>query len=327
MILILSSDLHELTTEDVMDWLYAWDCPFRRINGEFITDAPYAISINDSKCGNYFNSLIPDESEVKVIWYRRWHKRQALESMNLNIDANAVSNLKKHLNNEIGGISTFFFNRFKNATWVDHPKSVHLNKLNVLSMAVAEGLTIPDTIVTNSKKELKNFLNKHQRVITKPVTEVSVFNVADKSFGMDTKEVSAAFLDEYEADTFFPSLLQELIEKKFDLRIFFLDGKFYSMAILSQRREESVIDFRNYNFSNPDRRLPYKLPADIEDKLRRLILRLKLEHCSVDMIKSTSNEYVFLEVNPVGQFGMVSRPCNYHLEMHVAEFLKQKNDA
>jgi hypothetical protein len=35
---------------------------------------------------------------------------------------------------------------------------------------------------------------------------------------------------------------------------------------------------------------------------------------------------VFLEVNPVGQFGMVSRPCNYQLERKVAELLLRKED-
>ena len=30
---------------------------------------------------------------------------------------------------------------------------------------------------------------------------------------------------------------------------------------------------------------------------------------------------VFLEVNPVGQFGMVSLPCNYQLEKRIAQYL------
>jgi hypothetical protein len=32
-------------------------------------------------------------------------------------------------------------------------------------------------------------------------------------------------------------------------------------------------------------------------------------------------EYVFLEVNPIGQFGMVSAPCNYNLEKKIAQYL------
>ena len=41
------------------------------------------------------------------------------------------------------------------------------------------------------------------------------------------------------------------------------------------------------------------------------------------MIQSDKNELVFLEINPVGQFGMVSSPCNYYLEKKVASKLKK----
>jgi hypothetical protein len=42
---------------------------------------------------------------------------------------------------------------------------------------------------------------------------------------------------------------------------------------------------------------------------------------SLDLIYSIDNEFVFLEVNPVGQFGMVSKPCNYNLEKILAKEL------
>jgi hypothetical protein len=34
-----------------------------------------------------------------------------------------------------------------------------------------------------------------------------------------------------------------------------------------------------------------------------------------------NKELVFLEINPVGQFGMVSHPCNYYLEKRIAQNL------
>jgi D-alanine-D-alanine ligase-like ATP-grasp enzyme len=49
--------------------------------------------------------------------------------------------------------------------------------------------------------------------------------------------------------------------------------------------------------------------------------KLDLNCGSIDMIVTPKNEYVFLEVNPVGQFGMVSYPCNYNLEKKIAEYL------
>ena len=42
---------------------------------------------------------------------------------------------------------------------------------------------------------------------------------------------------------------------------------------------------------------------------------------SIDMIKSVDGNYYFLEVNPSGQFGMTSFPCNYNLHEKVADYL------
>ncbi len=36
------------------------------------------------------------------------------------------------------------------------------------------------------------------------------------------------------------------------------------------------------------------------------------------MILTPEGKYVFLEINPEGQFGMVSHPCNYYLERELA---------
>lgn len=49
--------------------------------------------------------------------------------------------------------------------------------------------------------------------------------------------------------------------------------------------------------------------------------KLTIKCGSIDMVVNTKNEFVFLEVNPFGQFQQVSFPCNYYLELKVAENL------
>ncbi|MNR06137.1 hypothetical protein D3C85_1222000 [compost metagenome] len=44
-----------------------------------------------------------------------------------------------------------------------------------------------------------------------------------------------------------------------------------------------------------------------------------LNCASFDVIYSSDDaQYYFLDLNPVGQFGMVSTPCNYNLEKEIA---------
>ena len=71
----------------------------------------------------------------------------------------------------------------------------------------------------------------------------------------------------------------------------------------------------------PNRTVPFKLPPDIEAKVARLFALVKLNTGSVDFIVDQQGRFIFLEINPVGQFSMVSVPCNYFLEKMVATTL------
>ena len=123
-------------------------------------------------------------------------------------------------------------------------------------------------------------------------------------------------------ERFFPSLFQKNIEKKYEIRTFILGEESFSMAIFSQLDIQTQEDFRNYNNNRPNRNVPYTLPEELEKSIFRLMRKLGLQSGSIDLIKSSmDNQYYFLEVNPVGQFGMVSKPCNYFLEKKVAEYL------
>ena len=120
---------------------------------------------------------------------------------------------------------------------------------------------------------------------------------------------------------FFPSLIMEQIEKESEIRTFYLDGHFFSMVIFSQSSNQTVVDFRKYNSQKPNKTEPYKLPKNVEVKLDNLFNELKLNCGSVDLIINKNGDYVFLEINPVGQYGMVSEPCNYNLDKIIAKYL------
>ena len=121
--------------------------------------------------------------------------------------------------------------------------------------------------------------------------------------------------------TFFPSLFQEALDKEMELRIFYLKEKCYSMAIFSQLDEQTNVDFRMYNYEKGNRNVPYVIPKKLELKILKLMELLRLESGSLDFIKTKEGRFVFLEVNPSGQFGMTSTPCNYYLEEKITQYL------
>ena len=124
------------------------------------------------------------------------------------------------------------------------------------------------------------------------------------------------------SEEFYPSLFQIEENKLYEIRAFYLFGNFYSMAIFSQCNKETKVDFRkNKYWEHPLKTVPYSLPKSIENNITNLMNELKLETGSIDLIVNNDGDYIFLEVNPCGQFGMTSTPCNYYLEKKIAELL------
>jgi len=93
------------------------------------------------------------------------------------------------------------------------------------------------------------------------------------------------------------------------------------MAIFSTLDKQTEVDFRIYNEKKPNRNTPFNLPEDIQKKIVILMESVGLITGSLDLILTNKNEFVFLEINHAGQFGMVSFPCNYYLEEVIAKEL------
>jgi hypothetical protein len=165
---------------------------------------------------------------------------------------------------------------------------------------------------------------ENKTLITKAISEsVHLYNnqcgfIMNYTGGINTKHI----VKDNHRTTY---LIQEKVEKLFEIRSFYLEGNFYSMAMFSQQNEKTKDDFRNYDFSNPIRTVPFKLPIEVEAKLRNLMNVLTLNTGSIDIAYNSRKEYIFFEVNPVGQYGMVSNPCNYNLDREIAKSLKIKN--
>jgi len=198
----------------------------------------------------------------------------------------------------------------------------YVNKLDVLKSAQQCGLDIPETIVTSKKTELVNFYNEHDgNIITKSLFEVILGDGADKEgFYLDCTTKKVQSLEDI-PDTFFPTMFQSYVEKKYEIRVFFLKSKCYSAAIFSQNNEKTKLDFRNYDSAFMNRMVPYRLPKQQEECIAKLMKDVGLNSGSIDIIKGKDGMYYFLEINPVGQYGFVDVPCNYKLNEIIAQEL------
>lgn len=123
----------------------------------------------------------------------------------------------------------------------------------------------------------------------------------------------------------YPCMIQENIDKLFEIRTTYIRGSFYSIAIFSQASEETSVDFRKYNVNQKTRDGVYVLPDSIKIKLKALVQKCGLSFCSIDLIYTPNGQFVFLEINPIGQFGMVSNYHNQQVEKQIAMYLAKSD--
>ncbi|OYU83754.1 MAG: grasp-with-spasm system ATP-grasp peptide maturase [Flavobacterium sp. BFFFF2] len=307
MILILS-DAFDNSTTRVIEWLNFLNKKWIRINAQDTIEIEFIGTDIVFKKSNTTVKL----SEIKSFWYRRGFI--AMKN-NYSTHINAFSNLQSE---EISNLIEFIYFKLTTIKHINKVEKGGVNKLIVSNLAREIDIMTPVDLVFSKSKSLKSTLSKEMSYITKVVSgqtiqEFENFNVFNYTSLIDSGKICT--------ETFFPSLVQNYIKKKYELRIFYLVGTFYSMAIFSQNDDQTILDFRNYNKKKPNRTVPYKLPEEIEIKLDLLMKKLDVNCGSIDVIVTPENDYVFLEINPVGQFGMVSHPCNYNLEKKIAEYL------
>lgn len=322
MIIIFSKNFGENTTDNVLNWLYHYKKDNEvivRINGDDLLNKDFYIDISNSEFN--FNNQKIDNQIVNTIWFRRTFDEDFINfEPKIFNEFHNNKTLENHLFSELGTIYKFLESFLDNSVWINK-YSESLNKLQTLKLAEKHGLNIPNTYITN-KIEIINKLTIDKNLITKPIRDAVIFFDDDSHYMMYTSEVSEI----KNKGHIFPTKVQNKIDKKFELRIFYIDDVFYSMAIFSQNDNQTRVDFRNYNLKKSNRNVPYKLPIKIESSLKELVRELTLKTCSIDMIVSKDEEYYFLEINPVGQFGMVSQPCNYYLEEQMSLYILKNHD-
>jgi ATP-GRASP peptide maturase of grasp-with-spasm system len=315
-----------------MDWLEHFGTRHLRLSAHDLDqDVALTLTLNAEQDALRMQdaSLSFSPEEVKAIWYRGWQElphdtmdalflpgREAPEAL--------AQQIRHHRFEEHQQLSGFLFTScFGHAAWLGHPRNAP-NKLRILQQAAHVGLPTPATLVTNRKEHVQQFATQHGPLITKAIGRTVEFRLDGQSFVLFTAEMSAADIERL-PDRFFPSLFQEKVEKVYEVRVFYLDGACWSMAIFSQSDPQTRVDFRRYNDARPNRHVPYRLPSDIEDAIGHLMRSLAMDTGSIDLIRTPDGRHVFLEVNPSGQFGWLSQYCNYHLECQVAAYLTRKD--
>lgn len=194
--------------------------------------------------------------------------------------------------------------------WVNHPLAISgaTYKPEQLSRASAYGLSIPESLITSDPGVAHEFCTRHNwDVIAKPIGHGLVYGDAEG----DDWLIYTNRLDKDHAHLLHrisscPTLFQQRIDKRLDLRITVVEDVCISVALHSQERDHSMIDCRRENMRGM-RYTSYELPDRIARQLVSLTHSYGLYYSAIDIGLTDDGVHWFFEINPAGQWAWLEQ--------------------
>ena len=176
------------------------------------------------------------------------------------------------------------------------------NKAFQLAVARRCGLTTPETLITNSPDRIRRFLAAHEAggIVAKPFSP-TVWQAQEHEFVGRTARVTEEMLPADPLLRACPMIFQPALSKQFEVRVTCFGRTLVAARLDSQAHVSSQIDWRAIS----PRRLnvePLVLPDAVHAGCARLLQALDLEFGCIDLVVTPENEWVFLEINQMGQF-------------------------
>ncbi len=247
-----------------------------------------------------------DMNSVRAVWWRR-PQPFALHAEIITPEDHGFALGETHA--AVSGLWSLL-----DARWINDPDADERagRKAWQLKVARSVGLRVPRTCITNDPEVARAFVaGEPDRVIYK------AFSATEKTWRETRvlKPEEAAGLDMVR---FAPVIFQEFIAATCDLRVTVVGDQIFAGAIDSSAAGYEY-DFRMA--MNSATITPHMLPDAIEASLLRLMAAFGLVYGAIDLRLTPEGDYVFLEINPAGQWLFVEHQTAQPIGKAIADRL------
>jgi RimK-like ATP-grasp domain len=242
---------------------------------------------------------------VRVIWWRRLRPFGLDPSVAPSAQGFALSETSQAVNGLLDSLDCAWVNP-RGADEAAHRKPLQW------TVARSVGLRVPRTLVTTNPVEARRF-----------VQSVGVGRTVFKAFlasleaWRETRLVQPDDVERLDLVRLAPVIFQEYVEGV-DLRITIVEDAVFAAAI-DARATSYPVDMRMVVGEATVE--PVELPVEVRERLIALMRALGLRYGAIDMRRTDEGEYVFLEVNPAGQWLFVERLTGLPISDAVADEL------
>ncbi|AOS65562.1 ATP-grasp ribosomal peptide maturase [Actinoalloteichus hymeniacidonis] len=250
-----------------------------------------------------------DLDEVRAVWYRSPEAYQLPAELSAAERHHAFMEAKYGL----GGVLTSL-----PALWVNHPARAAGAAYKPVQLVTASrsGLRVPDTVITNEPSTVRSFTDRG-KTITKLLGASSIYEEGKRKVGF-TRLVDEKDLADLRGIEVTTHCFQSWVSKSFETRVTVVGDRMTAVAIRAGSAS-SYVDWRtDYDA------LSYELtemPDEVASGVRRLMDNLGLKYGALDFVVTPDGEWIFLEVNPTGQYGWIEAKTGAALTDQLAELL------
>lgn len=257
-----------------------------------------------------------DLNRVDAVWNRRFRYGSRLPAdLDPQLREPSIEESRRSFLGMIHSLDTFCLDDLKHS---HHARSKPLQ----LKLARRLGLDIPRTLISNEAEQVRSFAAASENgIVCKMMTAFAVFDEEGRDHVVFTNPVSAEDLEELDGLKLCPMTFQENLSKALELRVTVVGHRVFTAAIDSQASERARHDWRRDGAGMIDRWRPYELPVELERRLLALCDELRLNYGAIDLILTPDSRYVFLEINPAGEFFWIETHAGHPISSAIADVL------
>lgn len=224
------------------------------------------------------------------------------------------------LNNEYYYTLEGLYKILKELYWVSPIYAIREaeNKIYQLELAKSIGFFIPDSIVTNIYSDSLEFYNRNDtNCIVKPIKSgiIADKDVPKVVFTNQLKEIPRK-----EQIEFSPNFFQAHIKKQYDVRVTMVGKKAFAVLIDSQNNADTLVDWRRGEYSLKHSKI--ELPNEVLEQCISLLKTLNLRFGAIDFILDENGNFIFLEINPNGQWAWIEKQTGYEISNEIVNLLE-----
>lgn len=316
--ILIVTNKFDTTVDMVIEQLEKRDCKFYRLNSEdFPSQVKCTINQSNESVDGYFNVGYERKvnfSEINSIYYRRPGRHRIDEGIQ-------VKEHRKFAYEE-STVALSGALMLPSVVWLNDPQKIKIAEIKIKQLQIAKniGFRIPKTLITNEPAQIIKFFDDCDgQIITKPLTH-GVLNVSGEYNTIYTNRVTKEHLKSVGFVEFAPCLFQEYVNKAIELRVTIVGKSIFAAEIHSQNSEIAKDDWRRYDIENTPHKI-HKLPQEIENLCLDMVSYYHLNFAAFDFVLTPEGKYVFLEMNPNGQWGWIESLTGLPICNAIADFL------